>query len=50
MEKNRIRVIAELTKIRIRNLESLARSETRKQVITNEDEVGKNIAASYEKK
>ena len=50
MEENRIRVIAELTKIRIRNLEALARSETRKQIITTEDEVGKNVAASYEKK
>ncbi len=47
MEENRIRVIAELTEHRIRNLEALAGSKTHKQTITIGDEVGKNIAASY---
>ena len=50
MEENRIRVIAELTERRIKNLEALANSKTRKQTITTDDEVGKNIAASYEDK
>ena len=48
MEENRIRVIAELTKHRIKNLETLAGSKMHKQTITTDDEVGKNIAASYE--
>ncbi len=50
MEENRIRVIAELTERRIRYLETLAKSRTHKQTITTNDEVGKNIAASYEDK
>ena len=48
MEENRIRVIAELTERRIKNLETLAKSKMHKQTITTDDEVGKNIAASYE--
>ncbi len=47
MDENRIRVIAELTGRRIKNLETLAKSKTYKQTITTDDEVGKNIAASY---
>ena len=50
MEENRIRVIAELTERRIKNLEALANSKTHKQTITTDDEVGQNIAASYEDK
>ena len=50
MEENRVRVIAELTERRIKNLEALANSKTHKQTITTDDEVGKNIAASYEDK
>lgn len=49
MEEKRIRVIAKLTERRIKNLETLAKSKTHKQTITTDDEVGKNIAASYEK-
>ena len=47
MEENRIRVIAELTERRIKNLQTLSNSKTHKQTITTDDEVGKNIAASY---
>ena len=50
MEENRIRVIAELAERRIKNLETLAKSKTHKQAITTDDEVGKNVAASYEDK
>lgn len=50
MEENRIRVIAELTERRIKNLKTLAKSKTHKQTITTDDEIGKNIAASYEEK
>ena len=50
MEENRIRVIAELTERRIKNLKTLANSKTHKQTITTDDEVGKNVAASYEDK
>jgi hypothetical protein len=46
--ENRIRVIAELTERRIKNLQTLANSKTHKQTITADDEVGQNIAASYE--
>ena len=47
LEENRIRVIAELTERRIKNLEALAKSKTHKQTITADDEVGKNVAAAY---
>ena len=47
LEENRIRIIAEATERRIRFVESLARSNTRKQIISTDDEVGKNVAASY---
>ncbi|MCR5636695.1 MAG: HipA domain-containing protein [Clostridiales bacterium] len=47
MEENRIRVIAELTKRRIKNLETLANSKTHRQNITTDDEVGENVAAEY---
>ena len=50
MEEKRIKVIAELAERRIKNLEMLANSKTRKQTITTDDEVGENIAASYEDK
>ncbi|MBQ7638767.1 MAG: HipA domain-containing protein [Clostridia bacterium] len=50
MEENRIRVIAELTERRIKNLETLANSKTHKQTVTTDDEVDKNIAASYDDK
>lgn len=49
-EENRIRVIAELTERRIKNLQTLVGSKTHKQTITTDDEVSKNIAASYENK
>ena len=48
MEENRIRVIAELTERRIKDLERLAASGTHRQAVTTDDEVGRNIAASYE--
>ncbi len=42
MEENRIRVIAELAERRIKNLEAFASSKTHTQIITTDDEVGKN--------
>ncbi len=50
MEENRIRVIAKLTERRIKSIETYASSKTHKQTISTDDEVGKNIAASYENK
>ncbi|MBP0960667.1 MAG: HipA domain-containing protein [Oscillospiraceae bacterium] len=47
MEERRIRVIAELTERRIGNLEMLAGEKERKQVISTDDEVEKDIAAAY---
>ena len=47
MEERRIRVIAELTECRIGNLEMLAGEKERKQVISTDDEVEKDIAAAY---
>jgi hypothetical protein len=47
MDDSRIRVIAELTCRRIKNLEALAASNDRVQIINNVDEVGKNVAADY---
>ena len=47
MDETRIRVIAELTERRIRNIESLAMSHTRVQSITTEDDVEEDIAEDY---
>ena len=47
MEENRIRAIAGLTERRIGYLKALADSKTRKQTVTTDDEVDKNVAASY---
>ena len=47
LEERRIHVIAELTERRIRNLEMLAGEKERKQVISTDDEVEKDIAAAY---
>ena len=47
MDESRIKMIADLTYRRVRNLEMLAMSSGRVQVIDNDDEVGNNIAADY---
>ncbi len=47
MEESRIRIIAELTERRIKNLETFAGSKTRRQTVNTKDEVGENTAASY---
>ncbi len=46
-DERRINVIAELTERRIRNLEMLASEKERKQVVSTDDEVEKDIAATY---
>ena len=47
MDDSRIKMIADLTMRRIRNLEMLAMSSDRRQMIDSYDEVEKNIAADY---
>ena len=47
MDDVRTNMIATLTERRIRNLENLAMLADRVQVIDNDDEVGKNVAADY---
>jgi len=47
LEERRIHAIAELTERRIRNLEMLASEKERKQVVSTDDEVEKDIAATY---
>ena len=47
MEERRIRAIAELTGRRIEKLRALARSGSRMQTISTEDDVEQNIAAKY---
>ena len=47
MDDVRTNMIATLTERRIRNLEKLAMLADRVQVIDNDDEVGKNVAADY---
>lgn len=47
MDGSRIKMIADLTMRRIRNLEMLAMSSDRRQVIDSFDEVKKNTAADY---
>jgi hypothetical protein len=47
VEEERIRVIAELTERRVRHVRALAGSRTRRQTVTNEDEVAENTAAAY---
>ncbi len=47
MDESRIKMIADLTYRRVRNLEMLAMSSGRVQVIDNDNEVGNNIAADY---
>ena len=47
VEGNRAQTIAELTERRIRNVMTLAESKDRRQVISAEDEVSENTAASY---
>ena len=47
MEERRIHAIAELTERRIRNLEMLAGVKNRKQGISTDDEVEKDIPATY---
>lgn len=48
MEESRIQAIADLTERRIKTVESLASSHAHKQIVNIEDEVGENLAASYE--
>ena len=49
MEERRIRVIAELTRKRIKKLRALAMSGSRVQMVGTEDDVEQNIAARYGK-
>ena len=47
MDDSGIKMIADLTARRIKNLETLAKSDDRVQTIDNVDEVEENIAADY---
>ena len=50
MEEKRIHAIADLTERRIKILQSIAGEKRRTQIISTDDEVGENVAASYDDK
>lgn len=50
MEEKRIHAIADLTERRIKILQSTAAEKRRTQIISTDDEVGENVAASYDDK
>ena len=49
-EEKRIHAIADLTERRIKILQSTAAEKRRTQIISTDDEVGENVAASYDDK
>ena len=50
MEEKRVHTIADLTERRIKILQSVAGEKRRTQIISTDDEVGENVAASYDDK
>ena len=50
MEEKRIHAIVDLTERRIKILQSIAGEKRRTQIISTDDEVGENVAASYDDK